>query len=199
MEEKTIKIYSSYQKILLVGEGDFSFSLSLAKAFGSGSNMVATSLNSKEYLLEKYSRASSNLKELEDLGCTIIHKVDARTMSEHHLLIDKYFDRIVFNFPLFGIVYHEILVSGFFKNARKMVTQNGEVLVTQKRAQLMKLFSLAFKAKLLFFGSIPFNEEDYPGYVNKKGHGKECDETFPIGDSRTFKFLRDVDFPDLGV
>jgi len=47
MEEKNIKHYSSYQKILLVGEGDFSFSLSLANTFGSASNMVATSLDSK--------------------------------------------------------------------------------------------------------------------------------------------------------
>ncbi|KAG5545845.1 hypothetical protein RHGRI_018112 [Rhododendron griersonianum] len=42
-----IKHYNSAQKILLVGEGDFSFSACLAKAFGSGRNMVATSLQSE--------------------------------------------------------------------------------------------------------------------------------------------------------
>ncbi|KAG5546758.1 hypothetical protein RHGRI_018812 [Rhododendron griersonianum] len=45
IEERWIKHYSSFQKILLVGEGDFSFSASLAMAFGSAHNIVATSLN----------------------------------------------------------------------------------------------------------------------------------------------------------
>lgn len=47
MEEKWIKHYSNHHKILLVGEGDFSFALSLANAFGSASNIVATSRDSK--------------------------------------------------------------------------------------------------------------------------------------------------------
>lgn len=47
MEEKWIKYYCNHHKILLVGEGDFSFALSLANAFGSASNMIATSLDSK--------------------------------------------------------------------------------------------------------------------------------------------------------
>lgn len=47
MEEKTIKHYSSSHRILLVGEGDFSFSACLARAFGSANNIVATSLDSK--------------------------------------------------------------------------------------------------------------------------------------------------------
>lgn len=45
--EKWKKHYSSKHKILFVGEGDFSFSLSLAKAFGSAHNLVATSLDSQ--------------------------------------------------------------------------------------------------------------------------------------------------------
>lgn len=50
-QEKSIKHYSSNQKILLVGEGDFSFAACLATAFGSAENMVATSLDSKGILL----------------------------------------------------------------------------------------------------------------------------------------------------
>lgn len=39
--------YSSKHKILFVGEGDFSFSLCLARAFGAAHNLVATSLDSQ--------------------------------------------------------------------------------------------------------------------------------------------------------
>lgn len=46
-KEKKIQHYSSCQKILLVGEGDFSFSACLARAFRSATNMVATSLHSE--------------------------------------------------------------------------------------------------------------------------------------------------------
>ena len=46
-EEKWIKHYSSTQKMLLVGDGDFSFAVCLAEAFGSATNIVATSLDSE--------------------------------------------------------------------------------------------------------------------------------------------------------
>jgi 25S rRNA (uracil2634-N3)-methyltransferase len=44
-DAKWVGEYSSTQSILLVGEGDFSFSLALATGFGSGENIVATSLD----------------------------------------------------------------------------------------------------------------------------------------------------------
>lgn len=43
---KWLKHYSSAQSILIIGDGDFSFSMALATAFGSGANLVATSLDS---------------------------------------------------------------------------------------------------------------------------------------------------------
>ena len=46
IEVRWIKHYSSEYKILLVGEGDFSFSASLAVAFVSATNITATSLDS---------------------------------------------------------------------------------------------------------------------------------------------------------
>ncbi|XVF76986.1 hypothetical protein PTKIN_Ptkin14bG0003800 [Pterospermum kingtungense] len=45
--ERWVQNYCNSHKILLVGEGDFSFSASLAVAFGSATNMVATSLDSR--------------------------------------------------------------------------------------------------------------------------------------------------------
>lgn len=44
-EEKWLGQYSSTQSVLLVGDGDFSFSLALATGFSSGANLVATSLD----------------------------------------------------------------------------------------------------------------------------------------------------------
>ncbi|KAK1317646.1 Uncharacterized protein QJS10_CPA05g02071 [Acorus calamus] len=55
--EKWVKDYASFHEILLVGEGDFSFSLCLAFSFGSATNIVASSLDPlgvKELLAGKF-------------------------------------------------------------------------------------------------------------------------------------------------
>lgn len=52
--EKWISHYSNQQRILLVGEGDFSFASSLATAFGDATNIVATSLDSEGTTLYLY-------------------------------------------------------------------------------------------------------------------------------------------------
>ncbi|CAK8566517.1 unnamed protein product [Lathyrus sativus] len=127
MEEKSIMV--ALTKYLIVGEGDFSFSLSLARAFGSVVYIVATSLDTRESLVLIYGSASSNLSELENLGCTILHNVDVHNMKEHHFLKNQKYDQIIFNFPHAGFVWREIdeiqiqshrsLVSGFLQNAKE--------------------------------------------------------------------------------
>ncbi|XVF76989.1 hypothetical protein PTKIN_Ptkin14bG0004100 [Pterospermum kingtungense] len=201
--ERWVGHYCNSHKILLVGEGDFSFSASLAVAFGSARNMVATSLDSREMLLLKYSGAMENLKKLEELGCTIVHEVDATTMSQHGLLKLYSFDRIVFNFPHAGLYYrehdtpqiqlHKKLVKGFFRNAYKMVADNGEVHITHKTSHPFSMWNiekLAREVGLELINEVPFSKGEYPGYENKRGHGIKCNKTFPIGECSTFMFKK---------
>lgn len=54
MKTKRLRQYSNKQRILLVGEGDFTFSLSLARAFGSATNLTATSLDTRGKPINSY-------------------------------------------------------------------------------------------------------------------------------------------------
>ncbi|KAL4185839.1 hypothetical protein AMTRI_Chr10g232760 [Amborella trichopoda] len=180
---KKIKHYWSSHKILLVGEGDFSFSLSLARAFGSGANMVATSHDTREMLETKHETAVGN-------------------MSENEVLKPMKFDRIVFNFPHAGyhtrwehqkyqIKLHRRMVKGFFKNAGLMLEKNGETHITHKIAYPFckwKVEKLAQKSGLILKEECIFSREDYPGYINKRGDGRRSNGTFPVGKCSTFKF-----------
>ncbi|CAL9016535.1 unnamed protein product [Prunus brigantina] len=200
--EKKIKHYSSYQKILLAGEGDFSFSVCLARAFGLAINMVATSLDSRESLILNYSKAMSNVKELEARGCKVLHEVDVHSMSQHPFLIRVRFDRIIYNFPHAGffssernrlqIWFHQDLVRGFLKNACEMLTAIGEIHVTHKTTfpfTEWKIVELAKEVGLHLVDEEQFSLLDYPGYENKRGAGM-CDKTFHVGMCSTFKFAK---------
>ncbi|KAH7860725.1 hypothetical protein Vadar_017234 [Vaccinium darrowii] len=200
-----IKHYNSAQKILLVGEGDFSFSACLAKAFGSGRNMVATSLHSERLQVQKHWSSEEHLEKLERLGCLVLQKVDVYEMSYHHTLKHMKFDVIVFNFPHAGHFYgytetdeeliemHKELLRGFFKSAREMLVKEGaEVHVTQRNDYPYNTWELENIAKESGFNlkeKVRLEKGDYPGYHNKRGGDIDCNRTFPITfECFTFKF-----------
>ncbi|XP_022936899.1 uncharacterized protein At4g26485 isoform X2 [Cucurbita moschata] len=154
---KWITHYSSSHDILLVGEGNFSFSACLASAFGTATNVVATSLDSEETLLRKYgSDIKTTLEELKELGCSVMHGVDVMTMSQHPLLCHTLFDRIVFNFPHAGFQYsrdkssklHQNLVRRFLRNAKELFVENGEIHITHKTATAPSLLDYAALSSL---------------------------------------------------
>ncbi|PKA50506.1 Uncharacterized protein AXF42_Ash013721 [Apostasia shenzhenica] len=200
-EIRWVKHYCTMHQILLVGEGDFSFSLSLAIAFGTASNVVATSHDSYATLLTKYSKAESNVSKLQKMGATVLHEIDATTMKLHVGLKMWKFDRIVFNFPHAGfqgkeddlrlINLHRKLLFGFFKNASRMLRPYGEVHVTHKTGVpfcYWNLEELASKSSLSLTERADFNIKDYPSYNNKRGDGAKSDQPFPLGKCSTFKF-----------
>ncbi|XP_052178959.1 uncharacterized protein At4g26485-like [Diospyros lotus] len=203
VQERWIRHYSSRHQILLVGEGNFSFAASLATAFGSARNMVATSLDSRELVEEKHPSARTNLQLLEQLGCTILHQVDATAMIRDPRLDSKLFDRIVFNFPHAGFTFkesdpsqiklHKSVVKGFLRNAYEMLRKSGQVHITHKTSHPFskwKVKKLAEGVGLKLAEEVEFYLYEYPGYINKRGHGSRSDETFPVGECSTFKFCK---------
>ncbi|XP_057500819.1 uncharacterized protein At4g26485-like [Actinidia eriantha] len=197
--ERWMKHYSSFQKILLVGEGDFSFSACLAVAFGCAHNMIATSLDSRGFLSNNYMNAMSNIESLTSRGARVIHGVDATQMANHFVCDGMSFDRIVFNFPHGGFFRDDSretqlwrqqnLVRLFMKNAKKMIDKRGEIHISHKSNAFFlewNLEQLATNEGLRLIESLPFKFTDYPGYHTKYGFGG--DKNFNCNPSKTYKF-----------
>jgi len=159
-------------KILTVGDGDFSFSLAIArrllsscankknKQAASGhiaSSLVATSYESREKLLQVYPDINATLTELSDrYGATICFQVDATRLREtlpSHVIQstskEGLFDRIVWNFPCSAV-------------AKGQDGQNAEM---EHNKQLVRGFVISAKSLLTpFNGQIHMNHKTKPPF-----------------------------------
>jgi 25S rRNA (uracil2634-N3)-methyltransferase len=145
-------LYKLKQKILTVGDGDFSFSLSICtgielnKYKKSKKIIYTTSHESNESVLKTYPHSKDILDELTHLGAVILHEVDATNLQSNDTINSNcinYFDIILWNFPCVRISRgadgqvneleeNKILLKGFFNNVRKFLKENGEIHVTHK-------------------------------------------------------------------
>jgi 25S rRNA (uracil2634-N3)-methyltransferase len=83
------------------------------------------------------------------------------------------------------------LLKMFFKNARTMLSEIGEIHVTHKEFgpyQKWELVKQAEECGLLLKGSVRFRITDYPGYINRRGAGSNAGESFFLGKCQTYKF-----------
>ncbi|KAJ9560926.1 hypothetical protein OSB04_006086 [Centaurea solstitialis] len=199
-----VSSYSNNKRILLVGEADFSFSLSLATSFESAENMVPTTIDSYDDAIVKHNKAQGNIELLKQLGAQVFHGVDATKMAANLSLPRRMYDRIIFNFPHAGycgeyeahpdmIMSHQRLVRGFLDNAIKMLhPYTGEIHLrhrTQYPFNKWEIIKIAYQCGLVLIDSRDFNIGDYPGYQNKRGAGSKPDKPFPLESSKTFKFF----------
>eukprot|EP00250_Pteridium_aquilinum_P004687 c14889_g1_i1 orf=194-835(-) len=202
---RQISRYTSDMNILLVGEGDFSFAAALASAFKSAPNLVATSLDSLETLKQKYPVAfEENLEELRRAGAEVMHGVDVSHMPQHPRLHWRSFDCIVFNFPHSGFVpgwreytpalirRHRALMRQFFKSAKKLIYEEGEVHVTHHVRQPYTEWKIEEEAQengLLLKRRPKFKAHAFPGYKNRRGAGSHWGWSFPKDNAATFIFI----------
>lgn len=146
-QQKGLIPFTPEDKLLLVGEGDFSFAVSIIREnLIHAANLVATSYDSKEELIEKYPNVEENLTLLEEEGVKLLHGVDAtnlvttmklapsgknkKSKASNMLFSDsKNLDYIMFNFPHTGkgmkdvdrnIRDHQKLILSYFQSCKEV-------------------------------------------------------------------------------
>jgi len=129
---RTVRYYAS-QRVLVVGDGDFSFSRGLCQQRGTGRLIVATSYDTRDQVLRKYASAAASLKALVAQGAEIRHGVDATRLREQRFSAWGRFDRVIFNFPHTGeqrVHSNRELLRRFFASACGSLAPSGEVHIT---------------------------------------------------------------------
>lgn len=139
-QKKAFIPFSKDETVLLVGEGDFTFALSLlTQNYVAPENLIATSYDSHLDLVGKYPDVQNVLDSLTELGATVVHEVDCTKLAGTLGLNKKHktalfsparrLNYILFNFPHTGrgmkdvdrnIRDHQKLVLGYFQNCKEV-------------------------------------------------------------------------------
>lgn len=133
--------FDTENTVLLVGEGDFSFAVSVVKNNHIlPSNLVATSYDRRDVATEKYTTATNNLEYLESRGVKVLFEIDATKLPQTLGLSSKKnkltlfaanqkLNVILFNFPHTGkgikdmdrnVRDHQKLVLQYFQSCNQL-------------------------------------------------------------------------------
>lgn len=171
-------------RILLVGEGDFSFAKALVEHHGCY-DVTATCFDSKDELLAKYKpQAEQHIAYLEEGGQTVLYNIDATKLGfVKALRKGGLFQRIMFNFPHVGgkstdvnrqVRFNQELLVKFFTSATPLLAPSGTIVVTIFEGEpytLWNIRDLARHTGLDVQKSFKFQPSAYPGYSHARTLG----------------------------
>lgn len=172
-------------KLLLVGEGDFSFAVSLVEKLPSNnwSGSLATSFETEE-TIKKHRNAVVNIEKLQKHGVDVQLSTDGTQLHTDIRFSGKDFDCIIFNFPHAGgksnHKKNRKLLNDFFESAVQVLATKGQILMTLCKGQggtpadqpmrawhdSWQVVSMAANASLILVNIIPFRAEEHTAYTS---------------------------------
>lgn len=152
------------RKILLVGEGDFTFALALKLALPE-IDLTATGFDALDDVRRTYQDAPFTLAKLEKAGAAILHGVDATRLESF-----CGFDEVVFSHPHLGVEdgpAHHRLLAHYFAAARA-VAPVVRVTLAASQASLWRCDAAAARCGLRLARRDPFLDDRVPGYTRRR-------------------------------
>ena len=139
MQSNMISLLDKGMRVLTVGDGDLSFSRSLARLLGP--RLTATSYEPRETVLKVYPGVEEIINAIETLGCQILFGVDATKL--HEQFKGAKFDTIVWNFPCQAVAKgqdgqnqemeaNKKLIAQFARSCLAVLGDRGTVHITHK-------------------------------------------------------------------
>ena len=205
--------YRAGMSVLTVGDGDFSFSLALARILSKGKKsggkrLMATSYESRTTLEGVYPTLLDTLAELEGCGAQVAYQVDATRLTE--TLPGRFlnagetlrFHRIVWNFPCTAIGHgqdgqndameeNKELVRRFASNARHLLHPDGKIHMLHKtkppynhwRLKKVALQGYTGDSIIIFYGRVVLDRFTLCPYTPWKALDRK---SFPCHDACIF-------------
>lgn len=197
---------SPSRSILLIGEGNFSFSASLCQSLSGSDSSVTASCPQREDEALRHEGAATNIHTVREAGGTVLFGIDCTQLGEYSCLKDNLFDVIIFNFPhcgrKSGVKKNRELLKKFFLSCVQVLSEDGEVHVSLCNGQggtpadqpkrewhnSWQVAAMAAEAHLILSDVQPFESEKYQSY--KSTGYRSQDKGFHVENALLHVFTR---------
>jgi hypothetical protein len=194
-----IKVNKIKSSTLLLGEGDFSFALSIGNKITNedAALITATEYRQLNQLNTVYSNAAANIAAITQKNMRILGGIDVNTLSTQ--FVGEKFKTVMFQFPFMtrangsgDIRGTQLLLQNLFAQADPLMDTGGYIYITQTSfwGKKLDLGNLCAGSNFELIKIKQFKAENFQGYAHRQTSVNISSNAAMDGDSYTFIFKK---------